>query len=45
MVVGQQNIKQRLIWVEMYHQTKNAGLVCHRYGISRSTLRKWVRRY
>ncbi len=45
MMVGQQNIKQRLLWVEMYHQTQNAGLVCRRYGISRPTLRKWVRRY
>ncbi len=39
MVVGQQNIKQRLVWVEMYHQTQNAGLVCRRCGISRPTLR------
>ena len=35
----------RLAWVKMYHQTKNAGVVCRRCGISRPTLRKWVRRY
>lgn len=38
-------IKLRLSWVEMYNQTQNAGLVCRRCGISRPTLRKWVRRY
>lgn len=41
----EQSIKQRLAWVEMYHQTQNAGLVCRRCGISRPTLRKWIRRY
>ncbi|MBV8885445.1 MAG: helix-turn-helix domain-containing protein [Chroococcidiopsidaceae cyanobacterium CP_BM_RX_35] len=29
----------------MYRQTQNAGLVCRRGGISRPTLRKWIRRY
>ncbi|MBV8887290.1 MAG: helix-turn-helix domain-containing protein [Chroococcidiopsidaceae cyanobacterium CP_BM_RX_35] len=29
----------------MYQQTQNAGLVCRRCGISRPTLRKWIRRY
>lgn len=29
----------------MYQQTQNAGKVCRRCGISRPTLRKWVRRY
>ncbi len=38
-------IKMRLGWVQMYQQTQNAGLVCRRCGISRPTLRKWVRRY
>ena len=38
-------IKMRLAWVRMYHQTQNAGVVCRRCGISRPTLRKWVRRY
>ncbi|SDI49736.1 Helix-turn-helix domain-containing protein [Paraburkholderia steynii] len=29
----------------MYHETGNAGLICARRGISRPTLRKWLRRY
>src|SRR4249919_25413 len=36
---------KRLRWVRMYEETGNAGLVCLRCGISRPTLRKWVRRY
>lgn len=38
-------IKQRFVWVKLYLGTDNAGLVCRRCGISRPTLRKWVRRY
>jgi transposase len=38
-------IKKRLGWIELYLETRNAGLVCRRCGISRPTLRKWVRRY
>jgi transposase len=38
-------IASRLRWVLMYHETGNAGLVCARCGISRPTLRKWLRRY
>jgi transposase InsO family protein len=38
-------IKKRLAWVELYLETGNAGLVCRRCGISRPTLRKWVKRY
>ncbi|WP_211697277.1 helix-turn-helix domain-containing protein, partial [Paraburkholderia aspalathi] len=38
-------IATRLRWVLMYHETGNAGLVCARSGISRPTLRKWLRRY
>lgn len=41
----EQKVKMRLGWVQMYHQTSNAGLVCRRCGISRPTLRKWVLRY
>lgn len=36
---------ERLEWVEMFERTGHAGLVCDRFGISRPTLRKWVRRY
>lgn len=38
-------IRKRLKWVEMYDSCKNAGLVCLRCGISRPTLRKWLKRY
>ena len=34
-------IQQRLHWVELYSQCKDAGLVCRRCGILRPTLRKW----
>ena len=37
--------KQRLVWVQLYLDTHNSGLVCRRCGISRPTLRKWVKRY
>jgi len=40
-----QSVKKRLKWVELYEETKNAGLVCLKCGISRPTLRLWVRRY
>ena len=35
----------RLIWVQMYERTGDAGLTCRRCGVSRPTLRKWWRRY
>jgi transposase len=35
----------RLEWVKLYLQTKNSEQVCLKCGISRPTLRKWVRRY
>jgi transposase InsO family protein len=38
-------IQQRLQWVKLYEQTRDAGLVCRRCGISRPTLRKWVKRF
>jgi transposase-like protein len=38
-------IKQREVWVLMYLETRIAGLTCRRCGISRPTLRKWVKRY
>jgi transposase InsO family protein len=37
--------RTRLRWVELYHETGDAGLTCRRCGISRPTLRKWLRRY
>lgn len=38
-------IKARLTWVNLYLETKDAGYVCRKCGISRPTLRKWFRRY
>ena len=38
-------IKKRLKWVRLYETCQDAGLVCLRCGISRPTLRKWLRRY
>lgn len=35
----------RLNWVEMYFTSGDAGLVCRRCGISRPTLRKWIKRF
>jgi len=40
-----EKIKARLVWVELYESTKDAGFVCRKCGISRPTLRKWFRRY
>lgn len=39
------DIQKRLVWIKLYDETKNAGLVCRRCGISRPTLRKWWKRY
>ena len=38
-------IKKRFKWVQLYLETQDAGCVCNRCGISRPTLRKWVKRY
>jgi transposase InsO family protein len=40
-----QEIKKRLLWIKLFGETQNAGIVCRRFGISRPTLRKWLRRY
>lgn len=37
--------KRRLTWVNMYKSTGDAGLTCRRCGISRPTLRKWIRAF
>jgi transposase-like protein len=39
------DVKKRLEWVKLYESTFDAGLVCKKCGISRPTLRKWVKRY
>lgn len=38
-------IKARKSWINLYLETKDAGYVCRKCGISRPTLRKWYRRY
>lgn len=38
-------IRARLEWVKLYLATQDAGYVCRHCGISRPTLRKWLKRY
>jgi transposase-like protein len=38
-------IQRRMRWVELFLKVRNASIVCLRCGISRPTLRKWVRRF
>jgi len=38
-------IRKRLRWVELFLRIENHSVVCLKCGISRPTLRKWVRRY
>lgn len=33
------------MWVKLYQEVGDAGIVCRRCGISRPTLRKWLKRY
>lgn len=40
-----EQIRKRRRWVRLYEEVGNAGIVCRRCGISRPTLRKWLRRY
>jgi transposase-like protein len=40
-----EQIRKRLRWVKLYEEVKNAGVVCRRCGISRPSLRKWLKRY
>ena len=41
----ERSVRMRLLWVQMYEKSGDAGYVCRRCGISRPTLRKWYRRY
>jgi transposase InsO family protein len=38
-------IRKRLRWIELFKKYGNAGIVCLKCGISRPTLRKWLRRH
>jgi len=37
--------RMRFEWIRLYEQIENAGIACNRCGISRPTLRKWLKRY
>ena len=39
------NQRARLDWIKLYEEHQDAGYKCSRCGISRPTLRKWLRRY
>jgi transposase-like protein len=39
------DVKKRLEWIKLYESTVDAGIVCRKCGISRPTLRKWLKRY
>lgn len=38
-------VRLRLKWMAAYRELGDAGAVCRRFGISRPTLRKWLRRH
>ena len=38
-------IHTRLRWIKHYQSSGNLGITCQRCGISRPTLRKWLKRY
>ena len=45
MLEQDREVAARIRWVRLYEELGNAGLVCRRCGISRPTLRKWVKRF
>jgi hypothetical protein len=42
---AQDEQRRRLVWVQLYAETRDAGLVCRHCGISRPTLRLWWERF
>ncbi len=38
-------VRKRLQWIDLFKKHGNAAVVCLKCGISRPTLRKWLRRY
>lgn len=38
-------IRKRYRWIQLFQKLGNAGIVCLKCGISRPTLRKWLKRY
>lgn len=43
--IAERAVRQRQKWIATYHEIGDAGAVCRRFGISRPTLRKWLRRF
>ncbi len=41
----EREIKARLGWVQLFLETNNATFVCKHCGVSRPTLKKWVKRH
>ena len=39
------DIELKLSWIRLYQKLNHAGKVCDHFGISRFTLRKWLKRY
>lgn len=39
------SLHPRLAWIMVYYETGSAEQVCSKFGISRKTLYKWVKRY
>ncbi len=39
------SLHPRLAWMICYNETKSAQEVCHKFGISRKTFYKWLKRY
>ncbi len=39
------DVKVKLSWIRLYQRLNHAGKVCDHFGISRFTLRKWIKRY
>lgn len=39
------DVRKRLRWVQLFEELKNCTQVCLKCGISRPTLRKWLKRY
>jgi transposase len=37
--------RRRLSWIDAYRELQDAGAVCRHFGVSRPTLRKWLRRF
>ena len=38
-------LKARLGWIKLYEEKQDSGYVCRHCGVSRPTLRKWLKRY